>query len=136
VGGRDFSVVEAGEQAYRVVGAKPQRWVRQTDFTNEEAVGFLADRLAKLGVEAELARLGAEAGAAVTIDDVTFDWEPSIAETTAGPRGTDSRLHTGGRKGHAQRSAEYAERHDAHLQLDEEADEPDGAADGESESGP
>ena len=30
---------------------KPERWVRQTDFTNDEAVGYLADRLARLGVE-------------------------------------------------------------------------------------
>jgi GTPase len=34
-----------------VRGAKPERWVRQTDFGNDEAVGFLADRLARLGVE-------------------------------------------------------------------------------------
>src|SRR4029453_9926812 len=31
--------------AYRVVGERPTRWVRQTDFTNDEAVGYLADRL-------------------------------------------------------------------------------------------
>ena len=30
---------------------RPERWVRQTDFTNDEAVGYLADRLARLGVE-------------------------------------------------------------------------------------
>ena len=36
--------------AYRVVGERPTRWVRQTDFTNDEAVGYLADRLARLGV--------------------------------------------------------------------------------------
>ena len=32
-------------------GPGPERWVRQTDFTNDEAVGYLADRLARLGVE-------------------------------------------------------------------------------------
>ncbi|MGN6780703.1 MAG: GTPase ObgE, partial [Marmoricola sp.] len=31
--------------AWRVSGEKPERWVRQTDFSNDEAVGFLADRL-------------------------------------------------------------------------------------------
>ena len=30
--------------------------MRQTDFTNDEAVGYLADRLARLGVEEALAR--------------------------------------------------------------------------------
>ena len=39
--------------------SKPERWVRQTDFTNDEAVGFLADRLNRLGVEEELAKAGA-----------------------------------------------------------------------------
>ena len=34
-----------------VHGVRPERWVRQTDFTNDEAVGFLADRLNRLGVE-------------------------------------------------------------------------------------
>ena len=52
-----------------VRGEKPERWVRQTDFDNDEAVGYLADRLARLGVEDELAELGAEPGAAVTIGE-------------------------------------------------------------------
>src|SRR5687768_1857787 len=34
-----------------VHGVRPERWVRQTDFSNDEAVGFLADRLNRLGVE-------------------------------------------------------------------------------------
>src|SRR4051794_26170408 len=70
-----FTVEPDPEQpgGFVVRGAKPERWVRQTDFTNDEAVGYLADRLARLGVEQELARLGAERGAAVTIGDVTFD---------------------------------------------------------------
>ena len=41
---------ETGE-GWRVRGEKPERWVRQTDFSNDEAVGFLADRLNRLGVE-------------------------------------------------------------------------------------
>jgi GTP-binding protein len=111
VGGAEFSVVTVGPQEFRVDGRKPLRWVRQTDFSNEEAIGFLADRLAKLGVEQELARLGAERGAEVSIGDVTFDWEPTLSEATAGPRGTDSRLGTSVRKSREQRHAEYLERH-------------------------
>ena len=60
---------------------RPERWVAQTDFVNDEAVGYLGDRLARLGVEAELLRLGAKPGCAVTIGDMTFDWEP---QTPAG----------------------------------------------------
>jgi GTP-binding protein len=82
--------------AFIVRGDKPQRWVRQTDFENDEAVGYLADRLKRLGVEDELTRLGAEAGAAVTIGDVTFDFEPAggVVESEYVPtrRGSDERL--------------------------------------------
>jgi GTP-binding protein len=87
-------------EGFVVRGTKPERWVRQTDFTNDEAVGFLADRLNRLGVEDELAKAGAREGDAVTIGDVTFDWVPSLpagtltAEETAGlgGRGTDARI--------------------------------------------
>ena len=57
-GGDDFSVTETPE-GWRVRGPKPERWVRQTDFSNDEAVGFLADRLNRLGVESRLVELGA-----------------------------------------------------------------------------
>ena len=85
--------------AYRVRGGRPNRWVKQTDFGNEEAVGYLADRLARLGVEEELERLGATPGATVIIGEednaVVFDWKPSIYAgdgPAAGPRGTDIRF--------------------------------------------
>ncbi len=60
-----------------VRGARPERWVRQTDFDNDEAVGYLADRLARLGVEDALAKAGAQPGCPVTIGNMTFDWEPT-----------------------------------------------------------
>nr|WP_312856570.1 GTPase ObgE [Phytoactinopolyspora halotolerans] len=85
-------------ERYRVRGTKPERWVRQTDFTNDEAVGYLADRLARLGVEEELVRVGAQPGDEVVIggeDAVVFDWEPTIQSGAErlGPRGTDTRLN-------------------------------------------
>jgi GTPase len=91
-----FTVKQEGER-FRVRGAKPERWVRQTDFTNDEAIGFLADRLAKLGIEDKLVALGAVPGVEVVIGDDdgwVFDWEPSIdtGAGTMGPRGTDLRL--------------------------------------------
>ncbi len=77
----DFEVRHQGD-AFRVLGTKPLRWVRQTDFGNEEAVRYLADRLAKLGVEKRLAELGAVEGSTVIIgpedDAVVFDWVPSV----------------------------------------------------------
>jgi GTP-binding protein len=80
-GGDDFTVKQTGE-GWRVRGIKPERWVRQTDFSNDEAVGFLADRLNRLGVETRLQQLGAKEGDAVLIghpdDAVIFDFKPGI----------------------------------------------------------
>jgi GTP-binding protein len=57
--------------------------------------------LKRLGVEDELAKQGAEPGAAVTIGDVTFDFEPSggMADDAYAPtrRGADDRLETSSR---------------------------------------
>ncbi|MDQ3826137.1 MAG: Obg family GTPase CgtA, partial [Actinomycetota bacterium] len=92
-----------------VRGARPQRWVLQTNFDNAEAVGYLADRLARLGVEDALADAGALPGCPVTIGDVTFDWEPATPAGAAairlGDRGTDWRLNRDERTSAAQRKA-------------------------------
>jgi len=97
--GPEFEIEQTGPNAFLVRGAKPWRWVQQTDFANEEAVGYLADRLAKLGVEEALAGAGADDGAEVLIgngeDAVVFDWAPDIPSGERqglGPRGTDRRL--------------------------------------------
>jgi GTP-binding protein len=89
-----FTVEQVGEQAFVVHGERPRRWVLQTEFGNDEAVGYLADRLARLGVEDALADLGAQTGAEVTIGDVTFDWVPTLRASASpvGGRGTDERL--------------------------------------------
>jgi GTPase len=96
-GGPEFTIKETGE-GWRVRGQKPERWVRQTDFSNDEAVGFLADRLNRLGVEERLLELGAQEGDAVLIGEadnaVVFDFRPMV-ETGAellGRRGEDARL--------------------------------------------
>ncbi|MGD9621499.1 MAG: GTPase ObgE [Mycolicibacterium sp.] len=90
-----FTVAADGMGGFVVRGARPQRWVAQTNFDNDEAVGYLGDRLARLGVEDELLRLGARPGCAVTIGDMTFDWEPQTPAGVDLPRsgrGTDVRL--------------------------------------------
>ena len=56
-----------GDFWFTVTGAKPERWVIQTNFDNDEAVGYLADRLAKLGVEDELRKKGARPGDEIRI---------------------------------------------------------------------
>ena len=95
--GADFTIKETGE-GWRVRGEKPERWVRQTDFSNDEAVGFLADRLNRLGVEERLLELGAVEGDAVLIghpdNAVVFDFKPGMdaGEQNLGRRGEDSRF--------------------------------------------
>lgn len=107
------------EEVFRIIGAKPERWVAQTMFGNEEAVGYLADRLAKLGIEDELFKKGAVAGSTVVIGHgagVIFDWEPTITsagELIAGPRGTDARFDLNERRTTNQRREEYKARMDA-----------------------
>jgi GTP-binding protein len=118
-----FTVVrreEAGHEYFQVRGILPERWVRQTDFTNEEAIGYLADRLARLGVEERLFAAGAVAGAEVVIGDVLtgviFDWEPTLltgSELLGGPRGTDARLAEQLRPTRAEKRVEYKDRMDA-----------------------
>jgi GTP-binding protein len=96
-GGTEFTVKETGE-GWRVRGEKPERWIRQTDFGNEEAVGFLADRLNRLGVEQKLVELGAVEGDPVLIGDpanaVVFDFKPGIdaGAQMLGRRGEDQRF--------------------------------------------
>src|SRR5690606_13863599 len=91
-----------------------------TDFTNDEAVGYLADRLARLGVEDQLFRAGAVAGAEVVIGDgpsgVVFDWEPTLitgSELLGGPRGSDPRLEDAPRPTRGEKRKDYHERMDA-----------------------
>ncbi|WP_129658475.1 GTPase ObgE [Rothia halotolerans] len=115
------------EPLFRVLGEKPERWIQQTDFSNDEAVGYLADRLAKLGVEDALFKEGARPGDAVVIGDaadaVVFDWEPTMmsgAELLTSPRGTDARLEEIVRPTRAEKREDYQERKDARAAAREE----------------
>ncbi|MFB6603180.1 GTPase ObgE [Streptomyces noursei] len=93
-----FTVTKEADGLFRVRGEKPERWVRQTDFSNDEAVGYLADRLNRLGVEDALLKAGARAMDGVAIgsdeDAVVFDWEPSMSAGAEmlGRRGEDHRF--------------------------------------------
>jgi len=114
---------------YRILGEKPERWVKQTDFQNEEAIGYLAERLERIGVEDALFRAGATPGSTVMIgagDGIVFDWEPSIssaAELVTAPRGTDARFAQSNRRTTSQRREQYYERMDAKAAAREELEE-------------
>ena len=98
LGGEAYTIERVDGQ-WRVRGEKPERWVRQTDFGNDEAVGYLADRLARLGVEVALLERGAAPGDDVVIGEegnaVVFDFDPTVqagAEILHSRRGQDPRL--------------------------------------------
>jgi GTP-binding protein len=120
--------VEGGSEGpiYRIRGGKPERWVMQTDFQNDEAIGYLADLLAKIGVEEQLFRAGAVPGSTVVIgsgNGVVFDWEPTLtstAELLVGPRGSDERLSENSRRNTKQRREEYGALMDAKREAREE----------------
>lgn len=116
-----------GEFWFTVTGKKPERWVVQTNFDNDEAVGYLADRLAKLGVEDELRKKGARPGDEIRIGrgarSVSFDWDPSIAAgaegldgASLGARGKDLRLEANDPRGIRRTNAER--RRDYHIMMD------------------
>ncbi|GIF16111.1 GTPase ObgE [Actinoplanes teichomyceticus] len=101
-----FTVEQDEDGVYVVRGSRVERWIRQTNFDNDEAVGYLADRLERLGVEEKLAKLGAQPGDPVRIGEREFDWQPNAGEFVSGPRGTDARLEeSSGRASAAQRLA-------------------------------
>lgn len=130
--GYDF-MIEREENAkgdfwFTITGKKPERWVLQTNFDNDEAVGFLADRLAGLGVEDELRKMGARPGDEIHIGKgnraVEFDWDPTVAAgaemldgNQLGSRGQDLRLEdsagTSRRRTNAQRREQYKQKMDA-----------------------
>jgi GTP-binding protein len=119
-----FTVTQEEDGLFRVRGEKPERWVRQTDFSNDEAVGYLADRLNRLGVEEALMKAGARAGDGVAIgpeeNAVVFDWEPTMmaGAEMLGRRGEDHRLEAPRPAAQRRRDRE-AERDDAQKEYDE-----------------
>ncbi|MEV0428946.1 GTPase ObgE [Micromonospora sp. NPDC050495] len=136
-----FTIEAEQDGSFTVRGSRPERWVKQTNFDNDEAVGYLADRLARLGVEEKLAKAGAQAGDLVRIGDREFDWQPTLyagVDFVPGNRGTDVRLEEksnrvsaadrlAARKARRQRPADEvaAAPADADLDLDPADDDED-----------
>jgi GTP-binding protein len=119
-----FTVVREEDGLFRVRGEKPERWVRQTDFNNDEAVGYLADRLNRLGVEEQLMKAGARSGDGVAIgpedNAVVFDWEPTVmaGAEMLGRRGEDHRFEAP-RPAAQRRRDKQAERDEAAQEFDD-----------------
>ena len=148
-GGADFAITET-DDGWRVRGLKPERWVRQTDFSNDEAVGFLSDRLNSLGVELKLVELGAEEGDAVLIgpedNAVVFDFKPSVESGAEmlGRRGEDQRFEESRPASHRRREIDEAmetkEAHEARAdvarRLDEDKKKANARSTGSSGIGP
>lgn len=126
---RPFEIIREGRSdgtLYRIVGEKPERFVQQTDFDNDEAVGYLSDRLNALRIDEALYEAGATPGDAVAIGPhsaMVFDWEPTIAAagyTATAPRGTDERLLGPRRRSTTERREEYYGRMDEKAAAREE----------------
>jgi GTPase len=117
----DFEVVvekTSDGNRYRILGDKPEKFVAQTDFGNEEAIGYLSDRLDALRIDDALYSAGAIPGDTVVIGpgaQMEFDWEPTLSgggDTQRAPRGQDERLADRRRATRAERREEYHERMD------------------------
>ncbi|WP_062388438.1 GTPase ObgE [Demequina iriomotensis] len=122
-------VRDGAEDYYQVRGAKVERWVKQTNFANDEAVGYLADRLAKAGVETALFKAGATPGCEVVIGPrqggIMFDWEPTMmaGAELLGQRGSDLRIEQHERHHRATRAEkrqEFKEKMDARAEARKE----------------
>jgi GTP-binding protein len=129
-------VRDGAEDYFQVRGTKVERWVKQTNFTNDEAVGYLADRLAKAGVEDALFKAGAVPGSEVVIGPreggMVFDWEPTMmaGAELLGARGSDLRIEQherAERATRAQKREELKERYEGRAAARRELDQERGA---------
>ena len=106
--------------------------MRQTDFNNAEAVGYLADRFNRLGIEDKLLTLGARPGDAVAIggeDAVVFDFAPQldVGAEILSRRGEDQRFDSdrpAAQRRRAKDEAYHAERNEARRGQDADPSHP------------
>jgi GTP-binding protein len=77
-------VVRKEGAGFRVVGRAVERWVAETDFDDPRKVVQLQKRLAKEGVERQLAAMGARRGDEVLIGERAFEFVPEVPEEVEG----------------------------------------------------
>ncbi len=73
-----FSVVREGTHEWRVRGRPAERAVALADLTNPDAMTYVQQKLARMGVERALARAGAADGDVVRIGDHELTYEESL----------------------------------------------------------
>jgi GTPase len=78
-GEQGFSVVREGAHEWRVSGRPAERAVALADLTNPEAMSYVQQKLARMGVERALARAGAADGDVVRIGEIELTYEESLA---------------------------------------------------------
>src|SRR6476659_1415377 len=122
-----FAMARHVDAARTEIGeAVPKRVVLRPRSVNDEAGGYLADRLGRLGVEDELYKVGAVAGDTVVIgatdDAVVFDWEPTLqaGAELLGSRGTDLRLSESARPTRDEKREAQKDRYAARAATQEE----------------
>ena len=76
--GEGFSVVREGTHEWRVRGRPAERAVALADLTQPEAIAYVQQKLARMGVERALARAGAVDGDVVRIGDHELTYEGSL----------------------------------------------------------
>ena len=72
-----FTIEEAGEGSYTVLGRGIEMLVERHDLGNPEAVAYVERRLTEIGVVKELRRAGFNDGDEVRIGEQAFDLHPS-----------------------------------------------------------
>ncbi len=76
-----FSVHREDDGGWRVSGRSAERVVAMADLTNAEAMGYVTDRLKRLGVDRALARAGARDGDTVRVGPVELDYADAEIHT-------------------------------------------------------
>ena len=71
---KEFYIVQEKAHLYRILGDKIIKYYRMTNITTDEGLMKLLSHLRHIGVDAELAKMGAEDGDEVILDDFTFDY--------------------------------------------------------------
>lgn len=84
---RRFEIAREEAHAWRVTGTAIERLVVQTDWENDEAVGYLQSRFDRVGLDDALAKAGCVPGDEVRIMGFAFEFEGAeeLAEEPGGP---------------------------------------------------
>jgi GTP-binding protein len=75
-----YEVERASDRSFAVTGPAIERLIARHDLENPDALAYIEERLAAMGVIKQLEAKGFEPGAEVTIGDVAFDLYPGMAQ--------------------------------------------------------